>query len=117
MLYAGALGLIGVGIVYLLFGRKLIKIIIFIAGFLIFFFICFIILAGDKLRSTGSFNQNDIWMPLLVSILVGIGGGFIARCCVKLAVFLLGFAFGALVMFLVGAQVLKLGVKFSSSKI
>jgi len=99
MLYPVAIGCIVAGGVFLLFGYKLIKVIIFISGFISGFNFSFMILGGyDVANGGGNPQGTSIWINVGISLLVGVACGFTALCCVKFAVFLVGFIFGSAIV-------------------
>jgi hypothetical protein len=99
MLMIVAVIAIGTGTVFLLWGLKLIKIVIYMCGFAIGFFITRLITESYvKPGSTGS----RIWYMWIFPIIIGIGAGWLARFCAKFSVFLVGFFTGGILLWFWG---------------
>lgn len=86
--YLFAVALSVVGLLFLLFGLRMFKIVVFLIGFAIVFALVFLITSVTRAR------YSDAIVRLIVSFLFGIGGGYLALFCQKVVVFLVGFAFG-----------------------
>jgi len=100
ILYTIGVALLGVGLLFTLFGLKMFKAIIFIIGFGMAFSIVFVIAVAPQI-SQGSVQNTDVLLGFVVAVIFGVGGGYLALCCHKLAVFLIGFACGSTAFFFV----------------
>jgi len=95
------MALCGVGLLFTLFGLKMFKAIIFIIGFCMVFAPIFVIAIAPQIAQ-GSAKNVDVLIAFIVAVIFGIGGGYLALCCHKLSVFLVGFACGFAAFLLVG---------------
>jgi len=100
-----ALAGFGLGLIFLLFGLKMNKAIVFISGFLNFYAGAFTISGAYDLVQDGKFNDSKVIIGFLASIIFGILGGYLALYFHKLATFFLGFAFGGSLIYFIGIQI------------
>jgi len=100
ILYCIGVALLGVGLLFTLFGLKMFKAIIFIIGFLMVFSAIFVIAVAPQMAK-GSVQNTDVLLGFLLAVVFGIGGGYLALCCHKFAVFLIGFACGSTAFFFI----------------
>jgi len=103
--YAIAIALFGAGVLFTLFGLKMFKAIIFILGFISVSSIVFALAVGPGALQ-GNAKGGEVLLGVLLAIVFGIGGGYLALCCQKVAVFLVGFACGSSVLFFLGTYLL-----------
>jgi hypothetical protein len=101
ILYIIALALCGVGVLFTLFGLKMFKAIIFIVGFCMVFAPIFVIAIAPQLAQDSP-KVVDLLLAFIVAVIFGIGGGYLALCCHKFAVFMVGFACGFAAFLLAG---------------
>ncbi|KAK9713050.1 hypothetical protein K7432_006734 [Basidiobolus ranarum] len=80
--------LILVGFAFCFFGRRLVKVTIFLAGFVFFAGLAFIVLANISPISTD--NTSKSWIFLAVSIVAGLIGGYLLICLFKVGLTFVG---------------------------
>ena len=95
-----------IGVVFLLFGLKLFRIIVFLSGFVGGFLSTLVVVVASD--STGTTVTQPTATHYLISLAVGVGCGFIALCCVKVTVFLIGFGAGFILTQYVFLNVIKM---------
>ena len=77
-----------VGLLFNLFGLRMFRAIVFLLGFSTVAILVFLIIGGMKGSSSSAF------VKLIIAILCGVGGGYLALFLQKAAVFLVGFVGG-----------------------
>ncbi|ORX79800.1 hypothetical protein K493DRAFT_308475 [Basidiobolus meristosporus CBS 931.73] len=101
---------IAVGFLFCFFGRYLVKVTIFVAGF--FFFAGLSLFLAEKIQPTAEGDSGRAWLHLGISCAIGIIGGLLLLCLWKLGLVLIGGLGGfALAMFILS---LKSGMLISS---
>jgi len=82
------IALIVVGLAWCFAGYRLFKILLFLAGFVLFFFICLEVLSNQV-------KQLAFWISLLISVGAGIAGGVLMILVIKIGFFVVGFLAGS----------------------
>jgi hypothetical protein len=85
-----AVASIGMGIIFLLFGSKLVKPISFLAGFSLAYVICISVMANLELNHGVDYGSNRDLIILLVPLIVGLLVGGLFLCVLKLGILAIG---------------------------